>query len=395
MKVLIIVPEYPPYNIGGGGIVYESLAYHLRKLGINVVVIWGYYKSDSLFDRVEKYECNGIIYYKIPEIPYPKSRPYLRTAMPPNLFGLKTIPKIIKHEKPDIAHLHGYGLILINIAAFWCSHFQIPYVFTVHGYPKTPEKSLLFKAFWRTYEKLAIQPTLHNAKMITCISKWLAEDERLKPFKEKVSVIYNGIDIKKFYNIFSKSDINIRSTLGLPRDAIILCSVGRIAEMKGFQLVIQAMPKLLEIYSSNVYYVIIGEDDGYKVELQKLATKLGVKENIIFTGFLDEFTKLKFIQECDVFVVPSLWEPFGLTALEGLAMKKIVVTTGAGGLREFLSGSKNIIFFDKNNIESLINAVTMILDGKVRYKEDHYLEKFSWDNIVKKYIKVYELALEM
>ena len=251
MKVLMVIPEYPPFNIGGGGIVYKNLILYLKRLDIDVTVIWGYYKSDSLLNHVEKYEQNSITFYKIPEIPYPESKPYLRTAMPPNLHGLLAIPKIIKHEKPEIAHLHGYGLPLINIAAFWCHYLRVPYVFTIHGYPKTPEKNSLFNIFWRTYEKVVMQPTLHNAKKITCVSGWLAEDKRLKPFKEKVKVIFNGIDIGKFREFFNKPSIDIKSVLNLPQNSIILCSLGRIAEMKGFQLVIQAMPKLLKEYSSD------------------------------------------------------------------------------------------------------------------------------------------------
>lgn len=393
----MIIPEYPPHHIGGGGIVYKNLIYHLKTYNMDISVIWGYYKSRSLLNRVEKYKHDDVTFYKIPEIPYPMSNQYLRTAMPPNSFGLMAIPKIIMNEKPDIAHLHGYGLPLMNIAAFWCRHYKVPYVFTIHGYPKTPQKKLLFNILWRSYEKLIMQPTLDNAKIITCVSKWVAKDSRLSTFRsrDKVRVVYNGIDTKEFLEVLDKSGSDIRSILNLPRHSIILCSIGRIAKMKGFQLVIKALPQLLERYSSkNICYVIIGEDEGYKNELQKLATELGVQDNLIFTGFLNGNVRFGIIQKCDVFIVPSLWEPFGLTALEGLAMKKVVVTTGVGGLKEFLLNSKNVIFFNKRDINSLFDAISLVLDEEVKHIFDNcHLEKFDWKIIVKGYIKVYEEAM--
>ena len=80
MKILLLVPEYPPYHIGGGGIVYENLALHLTKFGQNVVVVWGYYPSASFFDRVEYYEEDKIKFYKIPEIPVLFSKPFLKPS---------------------------------------------------------------------------------------------------------------------------------------------------------------------------------------------------------------------------------------------------------------------------------------------------------------------------
>jgi glycogen synthase len=85
MKILLAVPEYPPYHIGGGGEVYKNLAENYSKLGHDVVVIYGYYPSKSWFFNIKVYEKNNIKFYQIPEIPHPKNYPFLRTVMPPNL----------------------------------------------------------------------------------------------------------------------------------------------------------------------------------------------------------------------------------------------------------------------------------------------------------------------
>lgn len=384
MKIMLIVPEYPPYHIGGGGIVYKNLAEILLDWGHNVVVVWGYYPTNSFFEKVEKYKKGEITFYKIPEIPYPKSMPYLRTAMPPNLNSLIELIKIIKKEKPDIVHIHGYGLIFPVIGAFLCKIFNTPYIFTIHGYPKTPEKNIFVKVFWRLFEKIVMQYVLKNAEAITCVSSWLADDKRVSKFKNKIKIVYNEINIKEF-----KKKVNDEYDLKLPENAKILCSIGRISEMKGFHLVIKVLPKLLKKYK-NLYYVIIGDDDGFKRRLEELIKKLDVEKNVIFTGYLTGEKKLSIIKKCDVFIVPSLWEPFGLVALEGLAMKKVVVTSGEGGLKEFLKDSKNVLFFDINNLDTLVDAISLVLDGKKSYVVEDFIEKFDWKNIVKEYVRIYK-----
>jgi len=387
MKVLLFIPEYPPYHIGGGGIVYQNLAETLQRKGFNVVVIWGYYPTDSINEPIKNFEKQKITFYQIPEIPYLKSFPYLRTAMPPNLRAMLSLPFILKKEKPDVIHFHGYGLPFIGFGSFLAVLMKIPYVFTIHGFPKSPENNPFFHLFWNVYQKHIMNRVLKKAKSITSISQWLRNDERLRPYQEKIRIIYNGIDIEKF-NKFNQQKKGQEMKI-IPKEAQYMVSVGRISEMKGFHLLIKILPRLLD-YSENLYYVIIGDDDGYKNELIKLSKTLDVENHIIFTGFIDEDMKHQYIRDSDAYIVPSLWEPFGLTALEGLAMKKVVVTTGAGGLKEFLKKSSNVLFFNAQDEESLYQALITVLDKKVGYKEDNHLLHFTWDAIVEKYIDTYK-----
>lgn len=388
MKIMIIVPEYPPYHIGGGGIVYKNLAEQLNKFGHDVVVLWGYYSSNSIIEKIRSETIEGIKFIRIPEVPYVKSKPYLRTAMPPNLRSVLSVPHIIKKEKPDIIHLHGYGLLFINFSSIISSIHNIPYIFTIHGYPKTPEINRLTNIIWTFYEKTLMKVTLNKASKITCVSNWIATDGRLCNYKHKVNIIYNGInqDIIKDKNL--NIEINLTKKFNLPKNAQIICSVGRISKMKGFHSIIKIIPQLL-IDFPNLYYFIIGADDGYKSVLVKLIKKLGIENHIIFTGFIDETLKYNIIKESEVYIVPSLWEPFGLTALEGLAMEKIVITSGAGGLGEFLSRSKNVMYYDPDDSNTIINVIKKAINHKIKYDQDEFLKRFNWRNIVEEYENLY------
>ena len=377
MKILLGIPEYPPHHIGGGGEVYKNLAENYKKLGHEVVVVYGYYPTKSWQEDIKEWtNKNEIKFYQIPEIPYPKSIPFLRIAMPCNLKAWLKLKKIIKKENPDIAHLHGYGLIFTNILSSILYKLKIKYIFTIHGYPETQNKSnFLVKAIWNLYIKFTMNQTLEKAYKITCISDFIKSDKR-NICREKSITIFNGINFSDYKNV--KNDIDIKKKHNIDNDTKIIFSLGRISEMKGFQEIIKLIHKFLE-KDIKVKYLIAGNDDGYKRELDQLIDKLNVKEYVEFVGFLDLETKKQYIKQCDIFAIPSLWEPFGLVVLEGMIFDKVILTTGNGAIREVLNDyDKKVFMNDKDFIKQL--------KQKSEIKTNFNFSKFDWKNISNLYL---------
>lgn len=377
MKILLIVPEYPPYHVGGGGEVFKNLAENYKKLGHDIVVIYGYYPTISWWEDIREYtDSNDIKFYQIPEIPFPKSIFYLRTAMPPNVNALLKLKNIIKYENPGIVHIHGYGLIFINILADIVKRLEIDYIFTIHGYPeKLNRMNLLARKIWNLYIYFVMNRTLNMAKGITCISNYIKNDKR-NICQNKSITIYNGLCFDEYRNY--ESFINIRKIHHIGDNSLIILSIGRISEMKGFQEVIKLIPKFLE-KNIDTKYLIVGRDDGYKEELEKLSKKLKVDKYIEFVGFIDFELKKQYIKQCDIFAIPSLWEPFGLVALEGMIFSKVILTTDIGGLKEVLYGyEKKVNIFDDGFIEQL--------DKKNNVKTNFDFKKFDWENIARTYL---------
>lgn len=345
MKILLGVPEYPPHHVGGGGEVYKALAENYKKLGHDVVVVSGYYPTSSWSEDIKEYvDANGIKFYQIPEIPYPKSKPFLRTVMPPNLKVLNKIKMVLKKEKPDVAHLHGYGFFFIYLLYKYLRRQNVEYIFTIHGYPETQNSSgFLIRYIWKIFERIFVQPVMRHAKKVTCVSNYIKEDKR-NISKLNSVVIYNGINTEDYKYV--KHDINIRDLYNINPSTTVILSLGRIAKMKGFQEVIERLPDYKERTKRSVVYLIGGQDDGYKGSLDVLVQTLGLEENVKFVGFLDLETKKQYIDQCDVFAVPSLWEPFGLVALEGMIYNKPILTTNGGALKEILEGySKKVVLY--------------------------------------------------
>ncbi len=380
MKILLGVPEYPPYNVGGGGIVFKNLAEQYRQKGHEVVVVYGFYPTKSIFASVLEFKDeNGIHFYQIPEIPYPKKLPFLRTVMPPNLSGFIAMWKILGLEKPDVAHLHGYGLFIVNLMSVMLKLKKIKYVLTIHGYPETQKKSApLVKLIWGIFDKTLNYFLIKNASKITAVSKFILNDSRNK-FKQKSIVIYNGFDYYSYNKVNKKYDI--RNKHKLKKDDFIILSIGRITEMKGFQLVVKKIPDLIKNGFKPIY-MIMGEDDGYKAELQRIISKEKLVDNVLFLGYMNIDDKKQYLEQCDIFAATSIWEPFGLIALEAIFFNKIIWTTNIGGLKEILKEyKKKILFTTKTN--EFMNKINL----SKKIKDDFNLDQYWWDNITLTYLE--------
>ena len=389
MKILLGVPEYPPFNVGGGGEVFKNLAENYKKLGHDVIILYGYYPTKSWWEDIIEYtDEKGIKFYRIPEIPYPKSLPYLRTAMPPNLNVLLKLKRIIQKEKPDIAHLHGYGLIFINILSKILYNLKIKFIFTIHGYPETPNsKGLSVKVIYYLYLKIFMKFTLKNSFKITGVSDYISFDKKIEKYNGKIITILNGINQDEYTEDKGNQNFDIYRNLNLSKDKdITIFSMGRISKMKGFHLIIEKMRFFID-KGINIHYIITGVDDGYLVELKKLIYNYELNNNVHFLGWVDKKDLISLLYQCDIFSIPSLWDPCPIAAFEGMACNKFIITTEAGGIKEILKEYPyKINIYDNNFNEKMLDNLT-----KMKYIINKRVDisTMSWKNIAKKYLLVF------
>ncbi len=388
MKILLGVPEYPPYTVGGGGEVYKNLAYQYNKAGHEVVVFYGYYPTKSFFESIEvSVNAGGVKFYKIPEIPCPKKFPFLRTALPPLPGSWLKLKKLIKKEDFDVAHFHGYGYSLVTILSKIAKSLGIPYVFTLHGYTESQKKQVwLVQKIWSFYEQKALQKVLKNAYKLTSVSDFIKKDARnFRP--EDTEVIFNGIDTV-LLDLPKQKNLDIRKEHNVDPKTKIIFSLGRIEETKGFQLVVEGiLPKFLE-KGTDVVYFIAGRDMGYQENLEELMKSLDLQDKVKFIGFVEPSIRDDYIRQCDYFAIPSLREPFGLVALEGMVQGKPIIYNDEGALSEVLKEYPLKIkledfdpqrdFFTEESFSS-----RSILE-----------ESFNWNRIADQYLDILKEAYE-
>jgi len=173
--------------------------------------------------------------------------------------------------------------------------------------------------------------------------------------------------------------------------------VGRLSYEKGVHVLMDAIPKVLSRISS-VKFVIAGK--GQELDsLKQRAWNMGVAHRVDFPGFISEEELLRMYKISNVAVFPSLYEPFGIVALEGMVAKIPVVVSDAGGLNEIIDNRYNGMKFNTGNAEMLAESIIelieneslreKIIDNAFRTVED----KYSWARIAHQTVDVYNHAI--
>jgi glycogen(starch) synthase len=207
-------------------------------------------------------------------------------------------------------------------------------------------------------------------------------------------MVPNGVNTHCYEDIDADSK-DFRSKFALPEEKIVLF-VGRLVYEKGIHVLINAVPKILE--KVNAKFIIVGS--GYmKEQLLNIVRSMGLEHKVLFEGFMDEETLLKLQMCADVSVVPSLFEPFGIVALEAMAAKSPVVASDTGGLSEIIEHDVTGVKVYPNNPESLAWGITKVLldeNYRKRLRENAYRrvqEKYDWAKIAQQTKRIYEGVL--
>ena len=320
---------------GGGGVVVLSLTKRLMQEGCRVRALC---LSDEVSRRFSEAGATVVT-----------SRYWRREINPLfDLLSFYELFRLCRKERFDVVHTHtSKGGLLGRIAARLAG---VPIVIhTVHGFAFHGFTSRLATVSYTHLEKLAAR----FCDLIICVNhedRLTAIEKRIvKP--DKIVTIPNGIDLKRFEGT-AITDLQ-RGRLGLPREATLVGTVGRLAPQKGFVHLIKAIPSILRAHPQT-RFLFAGEGP-LKAELQALAEELGIADHCRFLGFRRDIPKL--LACYDIFVLPSLWEGLSITLLEAMAAGKAVVATNIKGNREVVSDGINGILCEPQNSKALAKAI--------------------------------------
>ena len=220
--------------------------------------------------------------------------------------------------------------------------------------------------------------------------------------KEKIQVSYNGVDPQKYdpANISKESIKKIRAKYGLKDDELMILFLGRLVGVKGIDKLIMSMPHILsKIPKAKLIIVGVGDLQEY---LTNLTRTIRLDEYVKFCfDFIPEEERIAHYAACDLAVFPSYYEPFGIVALEAMAMEKAVVVGAAGvsGMREIVicCGEEQCGFHvDPNNPSDIAWGVISALENPELRKQlgkngrKRVLAEFTWNKIAKRTIDLYE-----
>ena len=318
------------------------------------------------------------------------------------LSASKLVNELIRKEnfKYDIVIAHDWLSAISGITIK--KEVKLPFAFHVHS----TEKGRTLGNGSDVVSNIELHGAV-AADLIVTVS-YAMKDELIKlgfP-KEKIQVCYNGVDPQKYNpETVNTEDVRkIRESYGIQEDELMILFLGRLVGVKGVDKLIMAMPHVLQKYPKAKLVVVgVGELQEYLVNLVNiLRLPNSVKLNF---NFIPEKERILHYAACDIAVFPSLYEPFGIVALEAMSMERPVVVGAAGvsGMREIVicCGEDQCGFhIDPNNPSDIAWGINSALESPEKRKwlgkngRQRVLEEFTWDKIAEKTIELYQQIIK-
>ena len=392
MCVLHLSWEYPPLVYGGLGRHVHALTEAQAAQGHEVVVVTPHPGSDALaYDEI----VNGVRVVRAPhddpEVP-PHDR-FLAWTMALNHAMTRTALGLGHSWRPEVVHAHDW--LVAHAAANLRASFEVPIVATMHATEAGRHQGWLPNDFSTSIHAIEWWLTFEARRVIACSQHMRWEVTRLFELPaDKVDVLPNGIDLTEWTT--TPAELEAARALHAGAGPLALFA-GRLEWEKGVHTLIEAMPRLRRRFPG-LRLVIVGK--GSQLEpLQQLTRRLRVSGSVTFTGWLTEGELRSVSAAADVAVVPSVYEPFGLVALEAAALGTPLVVADTGGLAEIVEHGETGLVFPALDPAALADAVSAVLRDEVlarrivRTARAVVERDYSWPAVAASTVEVYERAV--
>ena len=293
----------------------------------------------------------------------------------------------------DVIHIHEHRSLMAVIVHYYAKKYNIPYVLQAHG---SVLPFLQKQRFKKIFDLFFGDNILKNASKVIALNETEASQYReMGVNPNKIKIIPNFIDVSEYNNNPEKGTFKTKYSIA-NKDKIILY-VGRIHKNKGIDLLLNSY-SILSIKIPDSKLVFVGPDDGFQNELEELCSKLELRGNVLFTGFVDTDTKMAAYIDSDVFVTPS-FSGFPLTFLEACVFGLPIVTTTNGDDLNWIDNKIGyVVHYDCNELSNAI--FTILDDGFLRKNFSEEAKKlaettFSVDVIMKTIESTYQECIEL
>jgi glycogen(starch) synthase len=390
-RVLVLSWEYPPVVEGG-------LARHVRKLseqlvedGVEVHVVT---RGGGRLDAEEV--RHGVIVHRVREPEFPKHDldAFIAWVDHMNEDMRTTGDELCERLDFDLVHSHDW--LVADAARALARTRGLPWLVTVHATEHGRHQGWVDKHPQSHIHAVERRMVRAAGRVITCsyfMRGHVADVFGISP--RRVTVIPNGIDPSDLQPVDDLA--RLRARFAQPDERLVLM-VGRLVYEKGFHLALDAMPRLIERLGA-VRFLVAGSgtaDD----ELKAQAERLGLAQHGTFLGWTGDDVLHSLYRIADLCVVPSIYEPFGLVALEAMASGCPCLVADTGGLREVVPNEDVGLRFHSRDAQSLAAMAERILtDEELRERlvaeaSEHVLT-FDWADVAEQVAGVYrELAGE-
>lgn len=386
VRILMLSWDFPPQAVGGTAAHVTGLCDALAHAGHDVIV---FTVDDRRADRVAERAGPVRVYRADAHMPWiPEERPLARAASANH--ALVKLADQVELDRdgwtPDVVHGHDWsvGWACDTLSTL----YSVPFILTMHGTESVRHGGSLPQG---------------ESSDISAIEWWLAfqADRLITPTRFIVDQLVSGFEIspERIVRIPNGIDAALwRTDDAVEREALVV-SWGRVQYEKGFQVLARAM-STLRGRLPDVACTIAGRGS-YLPELQTQIDVEGVSELIDLPGFLHDEQLRALLSRAGCVVIPSLYEPFGVVALEALAAGAPLIVARTGGLAELIAGTDAGLTFEPGNPDDLAHCVEMVLRNPLLSEQltasarDLVERKYSWGAIAATTAQVYETAISV
>jgi len=386
MRILLISWEYPPVIEGGLARHVRKLAEHLVGEGIEMHVLTrgGHLPAEE--DR------HGVVVHRVAEPPFPKDvSAFVRWVeeMNDDMYSLGAE----LCERIEFTLVHSHDWLVAAAAERLARTHELPWLTTVHATEYGRHQGWVHK-HPQSHIHAAERAMVRNADRVITCSRYMrghvASVFGIAP--SRVTVIPNGVDPRDLEPVDDDLPA-LRARYARPEERLVLL-VGRLVYEKGFHLALDALAPVVKRLG-NVRFVVAGTGTA-ESELKLQARRLGLRRYGSFVGWVGDDMLHSLYRVAELVIVPSIYEPFGLVALEAMASGCLCVVADTGGLREVVPGDGTVgVRFPSRDSEALGEILERFLtdDGAraqvVAEARDHVLQ-FDWAEVARRTSGVYE-----
>jgi glycogen(starch) synthase len=386
MRVLILSWEYPPLIEGG-------LARHVRKLSENLVRqdVEVHVLTRGGEESPTEEDCAGVIVHRVREPRRPRDlSEFVAWIEHMNADMLAAGVELGDRYEFDVVHGHDW---LVAVAGdHLANRFRCPLVVTIHATEYGRHQGWVDKHPQSHIHGVEKWMANRADRVVTCSAYMREHVSDIYGLDEgRVEVIPNGIDPTDLVPV---DDLDaLRARFAQPHEKLVLL-VGRLVYEKGFQIALEALPQLIERVG-DVRFLVAGSGTAEQ-ELRDQATQLGLDEHGTFLGWIGDDVLHSLYRISDLTVVPSIYEPFGLVALEAMASGCPCLVADTGGLREVVPSDESVgLRFHSRDPASLGSMAERLLtdyalrDRLVAEAQEHVLT-FDWADVARQAGALYE-----
>ena len=399
-------PQFGKPDTGGQVVYVLELSKCLARMGYSVDILTRRFEDQSAVERVDdrvrvlRFPCGGREFI---------GKETLCNAIPE---WVENVSRFIKTKELHYSFINSHYWDAGLAGQALSNRHDIPHLHTPHsigawkrdnmdGDAKELEKCYNFRR--RIREEKVVYDECDLVIATTPTQREILRATEYDVPMEKIRVIPPGYDDQRFFPVSLATRTALKQDLEMEGPVVV--AVGRMAENKGYDLLIRAMPVVFERIANSRLLLAVGSKEPNDEEvaqvqgLKRLTQELGIADRVVFRDYISDEELPEYYRAADVFALSSRYEPFGMTAVEAMACGTPTVVTTEGGLWEQVTWGTEALYENPFDPEAFGHAIATVLAhprvwGQLaKYGSQKARSRFTWTGVAQQLLSVLETAV--